>query len=94
MEFALLQSRDPSETPSQAHKESPSIRGPSDCRVEDRSEQTDFFYLLARAAEWRLTCDSEAFWEVSRAQQSPDPVTRCVARKLLRLGDFERLSAG
>ena len=44
----------------------------------------DPLYLFTRSVQWRLGCRDEAFFELSRAQASPDPITRCIAKALLK----------
>jgi hypothetical protein len=49
----------------------------------------DPLYLFARSVQWRHACHDDAFRELSRAQMSSDPTTRCIAKSLLKRCGFE-----
>ncbi len=48
------------------------------------SGRIDPLYLFARSVQWRLASRDDALFELSRAQASPDPITRCIAKTLLK----------
>jgi hypothetical protein len=53
------------------------------------SSRVDPLYLFARSVQWRHACHDDALRELSRAQTSPDPTTRCIAKSLLTRRGFE-----
>jgi hypothetical protein len=53
------------------------------------ASRIDPLYLFARSIQWRHACHDDAFWELSGAQTSSDPVTRCIAKSLLKRCGFD-----
>jgi len=53
------------------------------------SSHIDPLYLFARSVQWQHACHDDAFWELSRAQTSLDPTTRCIAKSLVKRCGFE-----
>lgn len=56
------------------------------------SSHIDPLYLFARSVQWRHACHDDAFRELSRAQRSLDPATRCIAKSLLKGADSKTLT--
>ena len=53
------------------------------------SSHIDPLYLFARSVQSRHACHDDAFRELSGAQTSSDPATRCIAKSLLKRCGFE-----